>query len=69
MKIRLIERFLKIAFRNSYCFSPSIMDFTYFGLIDSKTSIDSTEVLNDVIVLIVYLHYGLRGAINNPGFQ
>ncbi len=37
------------------------MDFIYFGLIDSKTSIDSTDVLNDVIVLIFYLHYGLLG--------
>jgi hypothetical protein len=42
MKIRLISRFLKILFRNSYRLSPSIMDFTYFGLIDSKTSMDAS---------------------------
>jgi len=40
-----------------------IMDFTYFGLTDSKTSIDAPEAFNHVILLIVYLHYGLRGAV------
>ena len=43
-----------------------MMDVTYFGLTDSKTSIDVPESLNHVIFLIAYLHYGLRGTVKNP---
>jgi len=34
------------------------MDFTYFGLIDSKTSIDASVGFYDSIVVIGYVVYG-----------
>jgi len=34
------------------------MDFTYFGLIDGKTSIDASLVFYDSLVVIGYVVYG-----------
>jgi hypothetical protein len=42
------------------------MDFTYFGLIDGKTSIDTPKAFNHGIILLIYLYYGLRGPLKIP---